>query len=371
MDVKDHSMNHQRNEVLIVATQAANWLHIMQTKDLRDDAGFLRWLRESPLHVKEYLLAYRMDEKLKAMDPERRIDVEAILAELSPNVLPIGIHMSAPVDVVPRRKANRWGMAVAACAAVIALGFGITRLVIDSDGDYVTKVGEQRTFELPDGSVVWLNTNSRIRTSLSKDVRKIDLLYGQAMFEVAHDAARPFKVFADSSVIQAIGTQFDVRREGAHVAVSVVEGTVQVMSIDPKRPPASEIEIEIEPTRITAGEGATVTSGGKVSAVAHIDAEAATAWRQQQLVFEDTPLAEIVSEFNRYNRTPQLQVEGPEVGALRYNGVFGARNPESLLTYLSKAGAVTFERRGDEVIIRARVESTLADSPDSSPDAQQ
>ncbi len=197
---------------------------------------------------------------------------------------------------------------------------------------------------------------------MNKENRRIDLEYGQALFDVAHDPARPFRVHVNTSVIQAIGTQFDVNRDGERVAVSVVEGTVQIMRSDLVEHSASVTQQSAPSPRITAGEGATVTASGRVNKLAHIDAQAATAWRQQQLIFEDTPLTLIVSEFNRYNRTPQLRIEGADVGAMRFNGVFGARNPESLLTYLSKSRSVAYERQGDEVVIRAQP----ALAPDSS-----
>jgi len=347
-------MSLQRNEVLNIATQAADWLRVMRTSDLRDDEAFIKWLKRSPLHVREFLLAYRLDQKLGHLDGEHRIDINELIAGLSSNVLPMNARSATPSSAHPQPRRVRWVAGVATAAAVVALAVVIPQFLADSNGSYVTNVGEQRNFELEDGSVVWLNTHSRIHVSMSKNARRIDLEYGQALFDVAHDAARPFSVYVDTSVIQAIGTQFDVHREGERIAVSVVEGTVQILrsdSIAQSVPTAQENTVA---PKITAGEGATVMAGGRVSKLVHIDAEAATAWRQQQLIFEETPLREIVGEFNRYNRTPQLRVEGTEVGALKFNGVFGARSPESLLTYLAKSGAVAYERRGDEVIIRAR-----------------
>ncbi len=70
-------MSLQRNEVLSIATQAAEWLRVMRSTDLRDDAAFVKWLKRSPLHVREFLLAYRLDQKLTHLDAEHRIDIEA------------------------------------------------------------------------------------------------------------------------------------------------------------------------------------------------------------------------------------------------------------------------------------------------------
>jgi transmembrane sensor len=302
------------------------------------------------LHVREFLLAYRMDEKLRRMDPDRQIDIDKLVAGIAPNVLSIHSRVATPPK--PRRYTRRqWIAKVAACAAVVAIALVAAQLTMDSDGTYATEVGEQRNFELDDGSVIYLNTGSRLQVRFSQRSRDIYLQEGQALFEVHRDVKRPFRVHAATAVIQAVGTQFDVRRFSDRVAVSVVEGTVQVSS---RERAADGDTVHTMPAKIAAGEAATIDVGGKVGPPVHIDTEAATAWRQQQLVFENAPLTQIVSEFNRYNRAPRLRIEGEGVGARQFNGVFNARNPESLLTYLGKNGALVFERRGDEVIIRER-----------------
>lgn len=65
---------------------------------------------------------------------------------------------------------------------------------------------------LNDGSIVYLNTRSRVEEQFSRQARNVRLLEGEAMFSVEHDRARPFRMISDDTVIQAIGTQFNVYR---------------------------------------------------------------------------------------------------------------------------------------------------------------
>jgi transmembrane sensor len=342
-----------RLEKLSIAEQAAHWHRVMQTAGPQERAAFWEWMRASPTHVRELLLADKLDEELGGIDPERRIDISALLAQASSNVAPIREDIALPIQTAePQRRPLFWTARIAACVAVLAVAASLTYFVADARGTYVTKLGEQRIFELEDGSVVYLNTQSRVKVRFTAQARDIYLRDGQAMFQVHHDPARPFRVHAAETVIQAIGTQFDVRLFADHTMVSVVEGTVQVF--------ANEEKVEVTPSKIalpppakiTAGEGAVIDVGGKIERSTRVDAEAVTAWRKQQLVFRSETLSRIASEFNRYNTAPRLRIVGDELGARRFNGVFDARNPESLVEYLAQDEGLVFERDGDEVVIR-------------------
>jgi transmembrane sensor len=91
---------------------------------------------------------------------------------------------------------------------------------------------------------------------------------------------------------------------------------------------------------------------------ASISSQEASAWQQRRLVFRKHTLAEIAAEFNRYNRSPQIRVEGDALRERRFSGVFDADDPETLLQYLKADSRFTFDRTGDELIIRMR--SSLA-----------
>src|SRR5690606_6030511 len=87
--------------------------------------------------------------------------------------------------------------------------------------EYITYVGEQRLVQLEDGSQVRLNTNTRIQVSYSRQTRRIDLLQGEAYFDVSKDPQRPFEVIANHSIVRALGTEFNVSLLNSAVAVDV------------------------------------------------------------------------------------------------------------------------------------------------------
>jgi len=218
---------------------------------------------------------------------------------------------------------------------------------------YSTSVGEQRSIELVDGSAVAINAKSRLRVSYSKATRDIYLDAGQALFTVAKDAARPFRVHVGSSVVQAVGTKFDVRRSADRVSVAVVEGTVQVTSeVAHLSSEAAQVALQ-EAIRVTAGESVNVLATG-ITPPAPVDVMDVGVWQQRRLVFRDNTLAEITDEFARFNRTPHLRVEGEALRARRLSGVFDADAPEALLTYLAADQTISFKRSGDEIVIALR-----------------
>ena len=211
--------------------------------------------------------------------------------------------------------------------------------------------------DLDDGSVVALNGQSQMRVGFSADARDLYLEKGQGIFRVRHDARRPFRVHAGTAVVEAVGTQFDVRVANDQTIVAVVEGIVQLKSGSSTNAPEIISTLAALP-RVTAGESATIHNDGHAEEVKKIDVATATAWRQsaEQLEFENEPLAEIANEFNRHNAMPKLRIEGDELRERRFILVFKNASPESLLNYLAQDDALEFIREGDDIVVRKRNE---------------
>ena len=345
-------MKARHKETLSVAEQATQWLLTMESPTTRERAAFWKWMDASPLHVREMILAVKAQRRLRGFDRDRKLDVEAVIAKARANITCIGEpHEPTTLRMV---KPRRWPYAVAACVAMLAAA-SIAYLAVWYGRDtYSTKVGEQLVFELDDGSVVYLNTISRMKVRFSDRARDIYLPAGQALFQVKHDPARPFRVHTASSVVEAVGTQFDVRVLDDRTLVSVVEGVVQVKAPVLDGAVAESIHVPA-PARLAAGDAATINEDGQIERTTKVDVAKVSAWRQQQLVFNEETLAWIVDEFNRYNAAPRLRVEGESLRSRRFNGVFNAHSPESLLEYLQQDSSITFDRRNDETIIREAV----------------
>ena len=196
---------------------------------------------------------------------------------------------------------------------------------------------------MPDGSTLELNSRSRVQVSFEADRRHVDLSEGEAMFSVAHDNARPFVVQAGPGQITVTGTRFDVRRDGEQARVAVESGHVQVQGVDPQ-------------TRVnlTAGQGTQVSAQGHVAAVQAVNAQALTAWRKGQLVFDNATLGEVAAEVSRYRAQP-LQVSSPALAQLRVSSVFKVDDTDALLRALPKILPVAIRTREDgsqEIIAR-------------------
>jgi transmembrane sensor len=171
---------------------------------------------------------------------------------------------------------------------------------------------------------VRLNTDTALRVSLRRDVRRVTLLRGEAFFEAAHDAARPFIVTADHAEVRAIGTKFDVRRDPQAVRVTLLEGRVQVAS-----------ETAPHPAILTPNQQLTVTRRG-VSAPRAADPAEAAGWTTGRLTFHGVPLADAVAEANRYTRRRIVLDVGPEVARRPVSGVFDAGDTAALAAAVSQ-----------------------------------
>src|SRR5262249_50747770 len=138
---------------------------------------------------------------------------------------------------------------------------------------------------------------------------RLELLQGEAVFEVAKDPSRPFIVSAGSAAVTAVGTEFNVRRSLDGVIVSVLEGrvTVQPLRALISVPWLEEIVPTIQlgqSSAVTAGHRATVDHHGLQAVATLSDRSAVTDWERGRLAFDDESLRNEVEVVNRYSRKP-------------------------------------------------------------------
>ena len=211
-----------------------------------------------------------------------------------------------------------WWLAAALAAGLAAVTL-VTMLRVPS-GEFTTRRGEVRLVPLADGSAITLNTETRLDVEYSKQERKVDLLQGEALFNVAHDRARPFIVHAGDTHIRAIGTSFTVRRMlGEKVKVLVREGVVDVTQDTRIRPP---------PIRVSAQSEA-VLQPQVVAAVAPVPApqiDRELAWQQGMISLDGRTLREAAQEFSRYSSTAII-IDDPSLADETVTGLFSANNP--------------------------------------------
>ncbi|MDD1003662.1 FecR family protein [Pseudomonas sp. TNT2022 ID642] len=293
-----------------VRDDAARWFVRLQEPAIDGDEQqrFDAWLNQHPQHRDEFQL-------LKGLWSA---------ADLLP-----APRLQALVETPPSRRKRRplLRYAVAASVLAVAIGLGLFSGLNHPGGyraEFATALGERKHVALPDGSVIDLNSRSRLQVRYEKDRRVIELSEGEAMFSVAHDTARPFVVEAGHGKVTVTGTRFDVRRDVTQTRVAVEQGTVKVQGRD-----AADDQF----INLTAGLGTYVDAQGKVAAAYAVNAAELTAWRGGKLVFNNASLSEVVAEVSRYREKP-LTVANPTVASLRLTSVFKSDNTDALLKAL-------------------------------------
>src|SRR6185437_12683789 len=221
---------------------------------------------------------------------------------------------------------------------------------------YATEIGERRSFELSDGSTVDLNARSKLRVEFSGAERRVELLEGQALFQVAKDKARPFIVKSADATVRAVGTQFDVDRKSTGTTVTVLEGRVVVY---PGAPALGDLvgSATTKDTDGSANLAVPVTAGQQVTvtkqvlrAAEHADVAAATAWKQRKLIFDGTRLADVVEAFNRNNRR-QFVIESGALADYHLSGVYSSIDPSALIQFLREQPGFKITETDSEVRI--------------------
>lgn len=337
-----------------ITAQAAEWFHRMREPGLSDEerARFDQWIAESPVHVREYLGAAELWGTFQAAKGWSSQSREELLAQARAPGNVVSFPSQATSNdsgssATPRRKFIR---IAAAATVLLALGIMSATWMHDTwlrDETLSTARGEQRSMVLSDGSVIQLNTLTRIRVHFNDNARRIDLSQGEAFFRVAHDTHRPFEVVTPFGTVRAVGTEFNVYNRAQDMRVAVVEGKVQVLA------PGSR-STRIQPTLVTAQQSVELSSGS--AQPKHLPAsemKLATAWMQRRLAFENERLETVVAEFNRYNRVA-MRIDDAELAMLEINGVFNADDPHALIGYLQRVQGVTIDRDDNDVLILRR-----------------
>jgi transmembrane sensor len=342
------------NDGCAITEEAAAWRLTLGAYDSRRVPEFWHWVTRSPAHVREALVMGLLNQVLQNLDPE----VVGIPVEAPPpsDVGNAGAA-NAPPDAARKRKLNPWTFSAATIAACIALIL-VSAFLFRSPNHkwpwsqtYTTDIGEQRTVALSDGSTLVLDAQSRVRVQLSEHERSFYLLQGQALFNVARDPSRPFRVHTAATTVEAMGTEFNVRTERI-TTVAVLNGAVRLSSQGSAQPSGQgNGGSAAAPAQLVAGEAVSINGNGDITERTKVDRTTVTAWEQRRLIFSRVSLEDIVREFNRYNRKRHLHVEG-KAASLRLGGVFDATDPGPLLLILAKNPSIILEHNGDDVTIR-------------------
>jgi len=338
-----------------IAAEAAEWHLDMQCGELSAArrAVFVNWLARSPAHVEEFLRLVALQADLKRLPALQTMDLESLLAQAArtataPNVVDFPGHsrraVGAPMSRHPAWARRTWLLPAAAVSLLAALFWFTPLRQWWTVTQYQTGAGGPRSVSLRDGSQVQINVRSDLEVQVDGRRRDVQLLNGEALFQVAHDPAHPFRVHTPQTVIEAKGTQFDVRVRDGRTVVVLLEGRVEVAA---PRPKVESTATGAPSVVLKPGEAVTVMADTVSALQPHrADVDAETAWVRRRLVFDDTPLERVVDEFNLYSDAP-IVIDDPAARSIRVSASFDAANPELFARSVAAAAALKAERHAD------------------------
>jgi len=238
------------------------------------------------------------------------------------------------------------GIAKPVIASICAVGLaGGVFLLLDGpmrlQADVISKTSEMPVIALSDGSTLQLNAHSAVAYEFTPTTRTVRLLRGEAFFQVARDAERPFVVEAGGGRTTALGTAFDVRLDGDTTDVTVTEHAVSVTSLD-----SGQWAVRVE-----EGQRAAYGPDGQVRDVSSADVSAALAWRRGLLVVDNATLAAVVTEIGRHF-SGRIVIAGTSVAERRVSGTLAITDTDAALAFLEQTLGVTVTRIGPLIIIR-------------------
>jgi transmembrane sensor len=289
-----------------ILDEAARWQARLAAPDCTelDRAAYHRWLREDSLHARADAAAVRVSEEvaeLAANDPRM-----AILAEEA-----LGTGSGT------KPKWRRWLLPVGIAASLLFEGLALRAWLASPSPEpepirLSTAAHERSDVTLGDGSKVHLDISSNLGVRLTQRRRSVELREGRALFEVAHDAKRPFTVDAGTGRVTAVGTRFQVQREETRVTVILVEGVVVVEQHSAE----SDRKERLQP-----GDQLVYSVDGSYWAKHAVDSIAATSWSSGHLVFRGVAIVDALAQINRY-ASHKIVIGDPALDGLEISGTF-------------------------------------------------
>lgn len=300
-----------------LSRQATAWL--VQLDDEPDNEAlhiqFIGWLATSPAHLAAWEETSHVSGLITAAGPLR--------ASTPPS---LSGHRTWPPKF--GRARTLAALALAACFA----WFAAPDFSLWVRSDDITRTAELRVVRLKDGSIVHLAPGTAIAFSDDTKGRRLDLLQGEAWFDVAHDEARPFRVVAGDSRVTVLGTAFSVEKMGGDTAVAVQRGRVSVEMLDAASPPR---------VVLVAGQSVLMSAGSAIRSAIRPDRIAT--WREGVAIVNDQPIGDVIDQLRPWFKG-YIVARGPGLKDRRVSGIYDLRDPDLALEALTRAHKVTISQ---------------------------
>ena len=307
-----------------ISQQAADWFATLRNGHVTEEEQrhFRLWLTASFTHRKAF-------EEIQAF-----WDNPALSESLG------AIPLSSQVKWHPRFSSLHFRLAVPLMAAsliLIAINFHYNIKCLQSD--YCTNIGESRSINLADGSTVTLNSQSAVKINFRDTTRQIQLLQGEAVFDVKHNPAQPFLVDAQFSQTRVLGTRFIVRKDPHSDTVTVINGVVAV-SQNRQQPAILHVNDQI------------TVSEAKPDRIQQVSATKVGAWISGHIMFDSANLDIVIREITRYRKGTVI-IKNNQLKALKVSGRFDIRNPDKALQALEQTLPIKLYRLTSWLVVIA------------------
>jgi len=313
---------------------AEQWLARLFSGDNRtnSDAELADWKAEDAVHTQAFDELVAMTDALDAVGEDAL--AEEMVRELE--------------SAAAERSRSRWiaGASSVAAGFVVAAVMTVSMWVSGPDPvTYETLKGQRSTIALEDGSVLYLNTNTRVVAVMDDDERQVRIQQGEAFFDVKRDEDRPFLVDAGDTRVKVLGTKFNVRLGASSNVVSVLSGLVSVSHrADKEGEEAQEVAL------LNAGEQAWHDTENHLALVDSFDQNAVMAWRTGKAVYHEARLADVVADLNRYFDAP-LEIADETLSDLPVTGTFNLTDQDVVIDALESAFSIMAVKRVDGVVL--------------------
>ena len=315
--------------------EATDWL--IRLQETPDDPTVLRlfeaWLEKDPVNREAWAITRRTTHLIETALPRDTRRQTGSLAGTGDGTQQNGTSprwqrkTERQASLRPgSRRGRRLRRAALAVSACLALAVFMPNLLLTIRADHRTGTAEVHDLELPDGTAIALAPDSAIAVRYREEERRVDLLAGEAFFDVAPDPERPFRVWTGEIRASVIGTAFNVLRQDEGATIALQEGRLEV-----GRPNAEE---DARANRLQAGEVATFGQSGEIHRSRRPPALIA-AWRNGQLVAEDQPLGQVVDRLRRYYRG-RIVITDPGLAELPVTGVYTLADPVEALVGIAR-----------------------------------
>ncbi len=312
-------------DAMTIEDMAADWSAMRRMSknwSAERQAELEEWLARSPAHRVAYLrieATWRRTERLAALrEPMRKTPSAASLKKIA------------------------WRHLAAAFGLVLLAGIAAENYFSHPRGQLIeTPRGGQERLLLADGSQVELNTDTAIRVNLSGQARAVELVRGEAFFQVKHDASRPFVVTAGSHKVTDLGTKFLMRMAPQSLHVMLMEGKAQLEN-DSSR----EKAVVLSPGDVAVATAETT----RVTRKPIHDLSESLAWQHGAIIFRNERLADAVAEFNRYGGR-QLAVTGEGAADLKINGTFQTGGAEDFAGIAHEIFGLHVKRENGNIVL--------------------